>query len=107
MTTIAMFLGLIVAHVFQPGTGLNINPASLDSRAVSKYADAPHQDVVGFLLNIIPGTVFDAFTKGEILQVLLSRCCSAWACRACRASTARRSCMCWTRPAPPCSASSH
>jgi aerobic C4-dicarboxylate transport protein len=71
MTTLAMFLGLIVAHVFEPGVGLNINPATLDSRAVSKYADAPHQDVVGFLLNIIPNTVFDAFTKGEILQVLL------------------------------------
>src|SRR3954471_5365450 len=36
MTTLAMFLGLIVAHVFEPGVGLNINPATLDSRAVSK-----------------------------------------------------------------------
>jgi aerobic C4-dicarboxylate transport protein len=71
MTTLAMAIGLIVAHVFQPGAGLNINPATLDSHAVAKYADAPHQDVVTFLLNIIPNTVFDAFAKGEILQVLL------------------------------------
>jgi aerobic C4-dicarboxylate transport protein len=72
MTTLAMFVGLIVAHVFQPGVGLNIDPASLDSRSIAKYTDASsHQDVVGFLLNIIPNTVFDAFTKGEILQVLL------------------------------------
>ena len=71
LTTIAMFIGLIVAHVFQPGAGLNINPATLDSKAVARYADAPHQDVVTFLLNIIPNTVVDAFSKGEILQVLL------------------------------------
>jgi aerobic C4-dicarboxylate transport protein len=71
MTTIAMFIGLIVAHVFQPGTGLNIDPGTLDSKAVARYADAPHQDVTTFLLNIIPNTVADAFAKGEILQVLL------------------------------------
>ncbi len=71
LTTIAMFIGLVVAHVFQPGAGLNINPATLDSKAVARYADAPHQDVVAFLLNIIPNTVVDAFARGEILQVLL------------------------------------
>jgi aerobic C4-dicarboxylate transport protein len=57
--------------VFQPGSGLNIDPATLDSKAVARYADAPHQDVTTFLLNIIPNTVIDAFAKGEILQVLL------------------------------------
>ena len=71
LTTLAMFIGLIVAHVFQPGAGLNIDPATLDGKAVARYADAPHQDVVTFLLNIIPNTVVDAFSKGEILQVLL------------------------------------
>jgi aerobic C4-dicarboxylate transport protein len=71
MTTIAMFIGLVVAHLLQPGAGLNIDPATLDSKAVARYVDAPHQDVVTFLLNIIPNTVIDAFAKGEILQVLL------------------------------------
>jgi len=71
MTTLAMFIGLIVAHVLQPGAGLNIDPATLDGKSVSQYANAPHQDVVQFLLNIIPNTIVDAFAKGEILQVLL------------------------------------
>jgi aerobic C4-dicarboxylate transport protein len=71
MTTIAMFIGLVVAHVVQPGAGLDIDPATLDSKAVATYVNAPHPDVVTFLLNIIPNTVVDAFTKGEILQVLL------------------------------------
>jgi aerobic C4-dicarboxylate transport protein len=71
MTTFAMTIGLIVGHVLQPGVGLNIDPATLDSKAVATYVNAPHQDVVTFLLNIIPNTVVDAFSKGEILQVLL------------------------------------
>jgi aerobic C4-dicarboxylate transport protein len=71
MTTFAMFIGLIVTHVLQPGAGLNIDAATLDSKAVATYVNAPHQDVVSFLLNIIPNTVVDAFSKGEILQVLL------------------------------------
>jgi aerobic C4-dicarboxylate transport protein len=71
LTTIAMFIGLVVAHVLRPGTGLNIDPTTLDSKAVAQYANAPHQDVVAFLLNIIPNTVVDAFSRGEILQVLL------------------------------------
>jgi len=71
LTTLAMFIGLIVGHVVQPGVGLNIDPTTLDRKAVARYADAPHQDVVTFLLNIIPNTIVDAFAKGEILQVLL------------------------------------
>jgi len=71
MTTIAMFIGLVVGHLLQPGAGLNVDPHSLDSKAVAQYANAPHQDVASFLLNIIPSTVVDAFAKGEILQVLL------------------------------------
>ena len=50
MTTFAMFIGLIVGHVFQPGAGLNIDPSTLDRKAVARYADAPHQDVTAFLL---------------------------------------------------------
>jgi aerobic C4-dicarboxylate transport protein len=71
LTTFAMLIGLVVGHIFQPGVGLNIDPRTLDAKAVARYADAPHQDVITFLLNIIPNTVVDAFSKGEILQVLL------------------------------------
>lgn len=71
LTTLAMFIGLIVGHVLAPGAGLNIDPQTLDAKAIARYADAPHQDVTTFLLNIIPNTVVDAFAKGEILQVLL------------------------------------
>ena len=39
--------------------------------AVAKYTTGQHLTVPEFLLNIIPNTVVEAFSKGEILQVLL------------------------------------
>src|SRR3954453_19214379 len=42
MTRFAMFIGLIVGHLIRPGAGLNVDPATLDSKAVARYADVPH-----------------------------------------------------------------
>src|SRR5205807_649212 len=64
--------GMVVVNVLQPGTGLTIDPASIDMKTVSTYTAASKGlTTVDFILNIIPTTVFDAFTRGEILQVLL------------------------------------
>jgi aerobic C4-dicarboxylate transport protein len=73
MTTIALFIGLVVVNVFKPGVGMNIDPATLDTRAIATYTTAAqhHGGTVDFLMSIIPNTVVDAFAKGEILQVLL------------------------------------
>ncbi|MBL8551601.1 MAG: dicarboxylate/amino acid:cation symporter [Hyphomonadaceae bacterium] len=70
-STLALIIGLIVANVVRPGHGLNIDPATLDAGAVARYADQAHETtVVGFLMNIIPNTIFSAFADGNILQVL-------------------------------------
>ena len=72
VSTIALFFGLLVGNLVHPGRGFNINPASLDTKAVAEYAgQAKAQNVSDFLLHIIPTTVVDAFAKGDILQVLL------------------------------------
>lgn len=71
-STLALIIGLFVANVIQPGAGLNIDPASLDAEAVANYAStAEEQTISGFLLAIIPTTLFSAVTSGSILQVLL------------------------------------
>jgi aerobic C4-dicarboxylate transport protein len=58
--------------VLQPGSGFNVNAATLDAKAVAEYAgQAKAQTVSEFLLHIVPNTVVDAFSKGDILQVLL------------------------------------
>src|SRR3989440_3552442 len=72
VSTLALIVGLVIINMFQPGAGMHIDPASLDTKAVAAYA-APGkmQSTTEFLLNVIPNTVVDAFAKGEILQVLL------------------------------------
>ncbi|MDZ5454623.1 MULTISPECIES: dicarboxylate/amino acid:cation symporter [Labrys] len=73
VTTIALCLGLVMAHFFQPGVGMNIDPKALDGSALANYTDHVREVTGGvdFLLRIIPTTLTDAFTKGDILQVLL------------------------------------
>jgi len=72
VSSIALVVGLTIVNVAQPGAGMNIDPASLDTRGIAAYAKPGQmQSTTDFLLNIIPGTVVDAFAKGEILQVLL------------------------------------
>ncbi|HKV63324.1 MAG TPA: dicarboxylate/amino acid:cation symporter [Candidatus Acidoferrum sp.] len=72
VSTLALFVGLVVGNLLHPGSGFNINPATLDAKAVADYAgQAKAQSVSDFLIHIIPTTVVDAFAKGDILQVLL------------------------------------
>ena len=71
MTTVAMAVGLIVGHLFEPGRGVNANPATLSAGAVAKYVDPKsHVSATEFLMNIIPDQVVNAFAKGDILPVL-------------------------------------
>jgi aerobic C4-dicarboxylate transport protein len=72
VSSIALIVGLTIINVVQPGAGMNVDPATLDTRQVAAYTGpGKMQTTVGFLLDIIPNTVVDAFAKGEILQVLL------------------------------------
>ena len=71
VSTVALAIGLVVINVLKPGVGIHANPATLDATAVSSFTkNAETLTTVGFLMNIIPTTIVDAFAKGEILQVL-------------------------------------
>lgn len=72
LSTLALIVGLIVANVVQPGAGLNIDPATLDTSKVAEFSDKAHEtSITGFLLSIVPTTLASALTEGSILQVLL------------------------------------
>jgi aerobic C4-dicarboxylate transport protein len=73
MTTFALVIGALMANTLHPGSGMNIDIHSLDSSAMSVYAERAKSlhSATDFFLNLIPTTVFDAFTKGDILQVLV------------------------------------
>ena len=74
MTTVALVLGLLLAYLFGPGHGMNIDPSTLDAKALSNYAGNAQklkgEGVGSFLMNIIPTTSFDALARNDVLQVL-------------------------------------
>jgi len=71
VSTLALVVGLVVANVVQPGAGLHIDPATLDTSAVADFAAKAHDTTLtAFLLNVIPATLVGALAQGEILQVL-------------------------------------
>ncbi len=73
-STLALIIGLVVANVFRPGDGMNVDLATLDAGDLSRVqgyeAQAHDASVMGFLLSVIPDTFLSAFTSGNILQVL-------------------------------------
>ncbi len=72
VSTLALVIGLIVGNLVPTGSSFHVNPATLDAKAVAGYTNqAKAQSVTDFLLHIIPTTMVDAFTRGDILQVLL------------------------------------
>lgn len=72
VSTLALLWGLVWMELFHPGSGMNINPQTLDSSATASFASSAHSmSVVTFILNIIPSTAVGSFAQGSILQVLV------------------------------------
>src|ERR1700748_3354753 len=74
MTSVALVLGLLLAYLFGPGHGMNIDPSTLDGEALGNYAGNAQklkgEGIGAFLMNIIPTTSFDALSRNDVLQVL-------------------------------------
>jgi len=72
VSTIALIAGLLVAEIIRPGAGFNIDPATIDIKAVEGYVtQAAQHGIVAHLLAIIPDTYVNALARGDLLQVLL------------------------------------
>jgi len=75
VTAIALVLGLLLAFVFHPGAGMNIDVTALDTKSLTSYIDTANKVKGGgfsdYLMKLIPNTVVSAFTSGDVLQVLL------------------------------------
>jgi aerobic C4-dicarboxylate transport protein len=72
LSTVALVIGLLIVNVVGPGRGMNVDPASLDTKSVAAISSQGKMaSTTEFLLDVIPETVVGAFSKGDILQVLL------------------------------------
>ncbi len=80
VSSLALVIGMAVVNLIGPGRGMNINPSTLDTSAITKYTDAAsEQSVADFFLHVIPKTFVSAFTDGDLLQVLLIALLSGFA----------------------------
>ena len=72
VTTLALIIGLVTANLVKPGVGVAVNSASDASKAkVAEYvSEARHMDWGKFFSHIVPHNVVEAFSNGDILQVL-------------------------------------
>jgi len=69
VTTLAIVIGMVVANLLKPGVG--IHPVSGDVNKIKAYTEqAGEINWSEFFAHIIPHNVFEAFTKGDILQIL-------------------------------------
>jgi proton glutamate symport protein len=68
-TTIALFLGLFLVNVFQPGAGVQVAAMGVDSlRALQETKAHSGWDM---LVTLFPTSVFDAMARGDILQLVV------------------------------------
>jgi aerobic C4-dicarboxylate transport protein len=69
ISTFALFIGLTVANIMRPGEGVSHD--HLDASAVAGYTQSAKQlDWGEFFSHIVPANIFEAFVKGDILQIL-------------------------------------
>ena len=72
VSSVALLIGLLVVNIAQPGAGMHVDVATLNTAGIAAYTQAgAQQSTIGFFLNIIPSTVVGAFATGDILQVLM------------------------------------
>ena len=71
ITTLALIIGLVVINILKPGSGMNIDPSTLDAKSVASYVtQSKATNVVDFLLHIIPDNIINALSNGDLLQIL-------------------------------------
>ena len=72
VSTFALIIGLVLVNLLKPGVGMNVDPATLDTKSIAAYTGPGKMvSTTDFIMNVIPTAFVDAFAKGEILQVLL------------------------------------
>ena len=72
MTTIALIIGLTMAHLIHPGSGIHASAASIDTTVLEKTLSGPRpHGFVEHLLAIIPNSFVGAFVEGDVLQILV------------------------------------
>jgi len=68
-TTIALFLGLALVNLFQPGAGVQVATMGVDT--LRALQDTKAHSGWDMLVTLFPTSVFDAMARGDILQLVV------------------------------------
>jgi aerobic C4-dicarboxylate transport protein len=71
LSLVSMLIGLVVANIFKPGAGMNIDVSSLDASTIPGVDSEEKIGFVEFVTKIIPDSLFGAITGHAILSALL------------------------------------
>jgi len=67
VTTLALFLGLVVVNITKPGVGIQLGSAG-DLQGLSA---ARHMTIKEVVINIFPENFFDSAARGDVLEVVV------------------------------------
>ena len=106
VSTIALIVGLLIVNVVQPGAGMNVDPATLDTKAIAAYTgagqDAEHRPTSCSTSFRAPSSM--PSPRARSCRCCCSRCCSASRCTA--SAAAARWCSTSSRSSPTCCSAS-
>ena len=71
LSLVSMLIGLVVANIFKPGAGMNIDVSTLDASKIPGVDSEEKIGFVEFVTNMIPDSLFGAITGHAILSALL------------------------------------
>lgn len=76
VSTLALAIGIFMANIMQPGSGMNLDPSSLDTQSVQKYISQTTEvsagsEIMHILKDAMPTDIISPFTEGKTLQVLV------------------------------------
>ena len=70
VSTFSLAIGILIASIFHPGSGLHAKPGHADVSMYTKQAAETSHGVMDFILGIIPDNFVGALANGELIPIL-------------------------------------
>lgn len=67
-SVVSLTLGLVMVHILQPGSGLNL---PLPAEGTASGVDAAKLTLKEFITHVVPSSIVDAMARNEILQIVV------------------------------------
>jgi len=69
VTTVALFVGLLVVNITEPGAGIVLNHAT-DTGSIAKIGQTHPKTLVETIVHIFPSSIIKSMVEGDVLQIV-------------------------------------